>query len=69
VVFRDGYRRTYNKAIERNIPLVSARWVENSRLANRILDPKEYPPVDIAKYTKTPEINFKLPVVSTNKFS
>jgi len=68
-VFRDGYRRTYDKAIERNIPLVSARWVENSRLAKRILDPNEYPPVDMEKYTKAPEDNLKFPIVSINIFN
>ncbi|VVC30412.1 BRCT domain [Cinara cedri] len=52
IVFRDGNPKTYDKAIERNIPLVSARWVHNSRVANKILDPIDYPPVDIEKFKK-----------------
>lgn len=58
VVFRDGYRKTYNTAIERKIPLVSAKWVENCRLANKILNPIDYPPVDIEKYTKKRPVNY-----------
>lgn len=54
VMFCDGYRSTYNKAIERKIPLVSARWMEYSKLANKIQDPADYPPVGMDKYTKTP---------------
>ncbi|CAH1733335.1 unnamed protein product [Aphis gossypii] len=54
VMFCDGYRSTYNKAVERNIPLVSARWMEYSRLAKKIQDPADYPPVGMEKYTKTP---------------
>lgn len=51
VVFYNGYRSTYKKAIERKIPLVSALWVKNCKLAKQILDPVNYPPVDIEKYT------------------
>ncbi|XP_050533488.1 microcephalin-like isoform X2 [Daktulosphaira vitifoliae] len=61
VVFRDGYRATYRKAIERNIPLVSARWVEGCKISNTLLDPANYPPVDLEKYQKTPEIDFNHP--------
>lgn len=72
IVFRDGYRKTYDKAIERNIPLVSARWVEYSRMAGKMLNPADYPPVDIekykVKYTKTRIINSELPVSQFNIF-
>lgn len=67
MVFRDGYRKTYNTAISRKIPLVSAKWVENCRLSNKILDPVDYPPMNIEKYTKKQPINFNHPV-SINKF-
>ncbi|XP_001951002.2 uncharacterized protein LOC100169079 isoform X2 [Acyrthosiphon pisum] len=61
VLFCDGYRSTYNKAVERNIPLVSARWMEYSYLAKKMQDPADYPPVDMEKYTKTPSRNIKIP--------
>ncbi|XP_026819681.1 uncharacterized protein LOC113558423 [Rhopalosiphum maidis] len=61
VMFCDGYRSTYNKAVERNIPLVSARWMEYSRRANKILSPADYPPVGLEKYTKTPSKVIKIP--------
>lgn len=61
-MFCDGYRSTYNKAIKRNIPLVSARWMEYSKLANKMLKPEDYPPVDIEKYKKTPVKNINIPV-------
>lgn len=61
-MFCDGLRSTYNKAIKRNIPLVSARWMEYSKLANKILDPADYPPVDMEKYTRTPNTNINIPV-------
>jgi len=61
-MFCDGYRSTYNKAVERNIPLVSARWMEYSRKANKMLDPADYPPVGMDKYTKTPSRNINIPV-------
>ncbi|XP_060847460.1 uncharacterized protein LOC132927023 [Rhopalosiphum padi] len=61
VMFCDGYRSTYNKAVERNIPLVSARWMEYSRRANKIQDPADYPPVGLEKYTKTPSKVIKIP--------
>lgn len=61
VVFRDGYRKTYTTSVNRNVPLVSARWLEDSRLANKILDPINYPPVGIEKYT-TQQLNFYKPV-------
>lgn len=64
-MFRDGYRKTYNKAIEHKIPLVSARWVENCQYAKKILDPAEYPPIDIEKYAKPREYNYN---ISVNKF-
>uniref|UniRef100_A0A2S2PST0 Microcephalin n=1 Tax=Schizaphis graminum TaxID=13262 RepID=A0A2S2PST0_SCHGA len=60
VMFCDGYRSTYNKAVERNIPLVSARWMEYSRRANKIQDPADYPPVGMEKYTKTPSKVIKI---------
>ncbi|CAI6354085.1 unnamed protein product [Macrosiphum euphorbiae] len=62
VMFCDGYRSTYNKAVERNIPLVSARWMEYSYKANKMLDPATYPPVGIEKYTKTPPRKINIPV-------
>jgi len=61
-MFCDGYRSTYNKAVERNIPLVSARWMEYSKLANKIQDPADYPPVGMEKYTTTPSRKIKIPV-------
>lgn len=61
VVFGDGYRKTYNKAIERNIPLVSVKWIEDCKLANKILDPVDYPPVNIVKYL-TPKPKLKISV-------
>jgi len=62
-MFCDGYRSTYKKAIKRNIPLVSARWMEYSKLANKMLEPEDYPPVDLEKYTKkTPVKNINIPV-------
>uniref|UniRef100_A0A2H8TMI7 Microcephalin n=1 Tax=Melanaphis sacchari TaxID=742174 RepID=A0A2H8TMI7_9HEMI len=67
VMFCDGLRSTYNKAIKRNIPLVSARWMEYSKLANKMLDPLDYPPVDMEKYTKTPTTNINIPVSKTYK--
>ncbi|XP_060856102.1 uncharacterized protein LOC132933848 isoform X2 [Metopolophium dirhodum] len=54
VMFCDGYRSTYNKAVERNIPLLSARWMEYSYSANKMLDLADYPPVGMEKYTKPP---------------
>lgn len=62
MVFRDGYRKTYDTAIERKIPLVSARWVENSKFAKKILSPDDYPPIGIEKYTRPREITYKIPV-------
>lgn len=61
-MFCDGYRSTYNKAIKRNIPLVSARWMEYSKLANKMLKPEDYPPVDMEKYKKIPVKNINNPV-------
>jgi len=61
-MFCDGYRSTYNKAVERNIPLVSARWMEYSYKANKMLDPATYPPVGMEKYTKTPPRKINIPV-------
>lgn len=68
MVFYGGYRKTYNTAIERNIPLVSARWVEKSKLANKMLDPVDYPPVDIENYKKIQhkEVDLSLPVCTLN---
>lgn len=64
-MFCDGYRSTYKKAIQRNIPLVSARWMEYSKLANKMLEPDDYPPVDMEKYAKpTPVKNINIPVSS-----
>jgi len=62
VIFRDGYRKTYEKAIERKIPLVSARWIENCKIFKKMLNPADYPAVDLDKYTKPREINFNFPV-------
>ncbi|XP_060877830.1 uncharacterized protein LOC132950410 isoform X2 [Metopolophium dirhodum] len=68
VMFCDGYRSTYNKAIKRNIPLVSARWMEYSKLANKMLKPEDYPPVGLENYTKkTPVKNINIPVSHTYK--
>lgn len=68
MLFCDGYRRTYNKATERNIPLVSARWIEKSHLANKLLDPKDYPPNDLEKYKKPREIVLKNYNLAVSKF-
>lgn len=63
VIFCDGYRSTYNKAMKLNIPLVSARWMEYSKLANKMLEPADYPPVDMEKYSKTTSVkNINIPV-------
>ncbi|KAL4143649.1 hypothetical protein QTP88_005960 [Uroleucon formosanum] len=67
VMFCDGYRSTYNKAIKRNIPLVSARWMEYSKLANKMLKPEDYPPVDMEKYKKIPVKNINNPISHTYK--
>ncbi|KAF0741929.1 microcephalin isoform X1 [Aphis craccivora] len=67
VMFCDGYRSTYTKAVERNIPLVSARWIEYSKRANKILDPADYPPVGMEKYTKTPSKIINIPKCETYK--
>ncbi|XP_027851704.2 microcephalin-like [Aphis gossypii] len=69
VMFCDGYRSTYNKAVKRNIPLVSARWMEYSKLANKILDPIDYPPVGMEKYTKNPSKIINIPKLKTYKKS
>lgn len=61
-MFRDGYRKTYDKAMEHKIPLVAARWVENCKIAKKMLNPIDYPPVGIEKYTKPRQINYDLPV-------
>lgn len=61
VMFCDGYRSTYKKSVERNIPLVSARWMEYSYSAKKMLDPADYPPVGMEKYTKTPSRNINIP--------
>jgi len=61
-MFCDGYRSTYKKSVERNIPLVSARWMEYSYSAKKMLDPADYPPVGMEKYTKTPSRNINIPV-------
>ncbi|XP_022180207.1 uncharacterized protein LOC111040580 [Myzus persicae] len=66
VMFCDGYRSTYKKAVERNIPLVSARWMEYSKLANKIQDPADYPPVGMDKYTTMPSRNIIIPKISTS---
>lgn len=64
-MFRDGYRKTYTKAMERNIPLVSVKWVEDCKLANKILNPIDYLPIDIEKYS-TPKL--KLNTLVSLKF-
>lgn len=50
MIFNKGYQRTYDTAIKRNIPLVSARWLEYSGLINKQLDPAKYAPYDLEKY-------------------
>lgn len=50
VVFREGHHKTYNLAIERKIPLVSLHWVQNCYLSNKIVNPDDYPAVDIKDY-------------------
>jgi len=59
-VFREGSYKTYNTALQRNIPLVSARWVEGCKLAKRMVDPQIYPCVQLEKY-KTPKKKKKKP--------
>jgi len=61
-MFCDGYRSTYKKAVERNIPFVSARWMKYSELANKLLDPADYPPVGMEKYTTPPSKVVNIPV-------
>ncbi|XP_022174220.1 uncharacterized protein LOC111036501 [Myzus persicae] len=68
VIFCDGYRSTYNKAMKLNIPLVSARWIEYSKLANKMLEPADYPPVDMEKYSKITSVkNINIPISQTYK--
>lgn len=66
IVFRNGNRKTYNKAIELNIPLVSARWVENCRIANKVLNPIDYPPIDIDKFKKPVKLTYNISVSELN---
>lgn len=61
-MFRDGYFKTYDTAIKRNIPLVSARWVEYSMIANKLLDPVVFPPINMEKYTEPREIKYTFTV-------
>lgn len=66
MLFLDGYRKTYDTAIERNIPLVSIKWIENCKKSNRLLDPKDFP-INLEKYKKfkkkrTVLKNYNLPV-------
>ncbi|XP_022160888.1 uncharacterized protein LOC111026995 [Myzus persicae] len=62
VIFCDGSRSTYKKAVERDIPLVSAMWIHYSKLSNKIQDPADYPPVGMDKYTTTPSRKIIIPV-------
>ncbi|VVC40993.1 BRCT domain [Cinara cedri] len=55
VVFRDGYTKTYTTAMERKIPLVSARWVQTSMNANTLMDPVDFPPINMHKYSMPQE--------------
>lgn len=59
VVFRDGSYQTYDTAMELNIPLVSARWVDHSMIANRIMKTIEYPPINMDSYIEPREYNYK----------
>lgn len=45
--------------MERKIPLVSARWVEASKGVNKLLDPVDFPPINMEKYTAPREYKFK----------
>lgn len=61
-MFHDGSLETYKTAIERKIPLVTSKWVENSHLAHKMMDPSDYTPIDMEKYTKSQEICLIIPV-------
>lgn len=56
MIFRNGSRKTYETAKNRNIPLVSAKWVNNSRIANKMLNPIDFPAYDTEKYTVKKEV-------------
>jgi microcephalin len=61
-VFHDGYLKTCKTAIKLKIPLVTSKWVENSHLANKMMNPADYSPIDMEKYTKYQEISLISPV-------
>jgi len=52
VLFHEGLRKTYNKAMARNIPLISARLIDNSVTNQKLANVEEFPPVGIAKYAE-----------------
>lgn len=58
----NGLQKTYDTAIERKIPLVSAMWIKKCYLNNKILDPVNYPPLNIEKYTVKRPVNYDHPV-------
>ncbi|XP_025420751.1 uncharacterized protein LOC112690864 isoform X2 [Sipha flava] len=69
VVFHDGYLKTCKTAIKLKIPLVTSKWVENSHLANKMMNPADYSPIDMEKYTKYQEISLISPkCYEHNKF-
>uniref|UniRef100_A0A2S2PWA9 Microcephalin n=1 Tax=Sipha flava TaxID=143950 RepID=A0A2S2PWA9_9HEMI len=55
VLFHDGSLETYKTAIERKIPMVTEKWVKYSNLAEKMMDPFLFPPVDVERYTKVQE--------------
>jgi hypothetical protein len=54
-LFHDGSIETYKTAIERKIPMVTEKWVKYSNLAEKMMDPFLFPPVDVERYTKVQE--------------
>jgi hypothetical protein len=61
-LFHDGSLETYKTAIERKIPMVTEKWVRYSNLAEKMMDPSLFPPVDMERYIKVQEKSFIIPV-------
>lgn len=62
MVFHDGHIIIYKEAIKRKIPLVTSKWVVHSHLADKMMDPADYPVDDMEKYTKPLEKILNIPV-------
>lgn len=50
MVFKDGLQTTYNKAKGWNIPIVSILWIEACKKHLVLMDPKEYPILNLDMY-------------------